>query len=78
MEDVIVVWTMFINIRGKVCVYRTHLTLVTFMARDIISFNGIFSMFSLARLIKLMVYLKICQQILKQLFHMTENMYSLL
>ena len=57
----------------NVCVYNTHPTSVAFMARDIISFNGIFSMFSLARLIKLMVYLKICQRILKKPFHMTEN-----
>ena len=45
----------------KLYVYKTNPTVVTFMARDILSFSGIFSIFSVAGPIKRMLYLKICQ-----------------
>ena len=59
MEDFSVAWTMVINIPGKF-MYMQCFYVLAFMSRDIISFNGIFSIFSLTGLIKLMVYLKIC------------------
>ena len=47
----------------KIYVYAKYPRVVAFMARDndIVSFNGISSIFSSAGLIKLMMYLKICQ-----------------
>ena len=77
MEDFSVAWTMVINIPGKF-MYMQCFYVLAFMSRDIISFNGIFSIFSLTGLIKLMVYLKICQWILKQLFHLTEILFFIL
>ena len=61
MEDFSVVWTMAIKHAWEIYVYETHPTVVVFIAKDIISLNDIFSIFSLARLTKLMVHLKICQ-----------------
>ena len=58
MKDFTFVWTILINISRKIYVYAAHPTVLAFMARDIISFNGIFSIFLTAGLIKLMVYLK--------------------
>ena len=59
MKHFTVIWTMLINISRKSYVYAAHPAVLAFMARDIISFNGIFSIFSTAGLIKLMVYLRI-------------------
>ena len=61
MEDFSLVLTVVNKHSWKTYVYATHPTVVAFMARDIISFNGIFSIFSLAGLIKRIMYLKICQ-----------------
>ena len=58
----------------NVYVYTTHPTVVVFIARYI-AFNGIFNIFLLTGLIKLLVYLKICQRILKLLTHITKFYY---
>ena len=68
MEDFTVVCPMFMNICGKF----TQPTVAAFMATDIVLFNGIFYFFSLAGGTKLIMGLKICQWILKQLFYMIE------
>ena len=41
-------------------VCTTHPTVIALIVRDIEALNGLFSIFALAGLIKLMVYLKIC------------------
>ena len=50
-------------------------TVISFMAKDIISLSRIFSIFLLTRPINLMVYLKI---VLKQVFYMTEILFFVL
>ena len=59
-------WIMFINIRKKF-MYIQHMGSFHDQGHYIIQWN-----FSLAWLTKLIVYLKICWWILKQLFHLTE------
>lgn len=58
----------------KTYVYTMYLTEAAFVTRGIL-FNGIFSIFSLARFIKLIVHSKLCQRILKQLLHVTEILF---
>ena len=57
MEDVTVVYKHL----WKTYVYATHPTVVAFIGRDIISFVGIFGIFSPAERIKFTVYIKIFQ-----------------
>ena len=65
----LVVWSMFELCLWKIYLYTVHPTEAAFMVRDITSINSIFSIFSLIEHIKLMVYLKTCQWVLKQVFH---------
>ena len=40
--------------------YATHPTVIALMVKDVMTLNAIFSIFSVARLINLLMYLKIC------------------
>ena len=57
-QDFLHVWTILTKIKEILC--TTHATVIAFMVRDVMELNGIFSIFRLAGLIKLMVYLQIC------------------
>ena len=56
----------------------THPTVIAFMVRDIIALNSISSIFPLAGLIKLMVYLQICHWRSKQVFYRTKILFFIL
>ena len=58
---------MFIKIHGKF-MHNIYPKVIAFMVRGIKALNGIFSIFPLAGLIKLIEYLKMCHLILKQVF----------
>ena len=48
------------NFMVRKITYTIHQTMVALMVRDIISFNGIFGICSLAKFTKLKVHLKVC------------------
>ena len=56
----------------------TQPAVIAFMVRDFMALTGIFSIFPLAGLIKLMVYLQICHWISKQVFYRTEILFFVL
>ena len=58
---------------GNLC--TAHPTVVAFIVRDIISLNDSFRTFSLVKLIKLTMYLKICYRLLKEEFYVIGNSY---
>ena len=53
-------------------------TVIASMIRDVMPLNGIFSIFPLAGIIELMVYLKICHSISKQVFYRIEILFFIL